>query len=68
MNNELRTKSEEFRNLFTTISAKQMELSSQEHMIKLLEESNERSQMLRVKQEEKICHMEEEISQLKQTM
>lgn len=45
-----------------------MELSSQENMIKLLEESNERTQMLRVKQEEKISHMEEEISQLKQTM
>lgn len=68
LNNELRTKSEEFRNLFTTISAKQMELSNQEHMIKLLEESNDRSQMLRVKQEEKISRMEEEISHLKQTM
>lgn len=45
-----------------------MELSRQEHMIKLLEESNERSQMLRVKQEEKIGRMEEEIARLKQTM
>uniref|UniRef100_A0A1B0G9T0 Uncharacterized protein n=1 Tax=Glossina morsitans morsitans TaxID=37546 RepID=A0A1B0G9T0_GLOMM len=68
LNNELRIKSEEFRNLFTTISAKQMELSNQEHMIKLLEESNDRSQMLRVKQEEKIGRMEEEIAHLKQTM
>uniref|UniRef100_A0A1A9WV28 Uncharacterized protein n=1 Tax=Glossina brevipalpis TaxID=37001 RepID=A0A1A9WV28_9MUSC len=68
LNNELRVKSEEFRNLFTTISAKQMELSNQEHMIKLLEESNDRSQMLRVKQEEKIGRMEEEIAHLKQTM
>lgn len=68
LNNELKIKSEEFRNLFTTISAKQMELSNQEHMIKLLEESNDRSQMLRVKQEEKIGRMEEEIAHLKQTM
>ncbi|XP_067628127.1 golgin subfamily A member 6-like protein 22 isoform X2 [Eurosta solidaginis] len=68
LNNELRTKSEEFHNLFTTLSHKQMEVSRQEHMIKLLEESNERSQMLRVKQEEKIGRMEEEIAHLKQTM
>ncbi|XP_017479664.1 PREDICTED: interaptin isoform X3 [Rhagoletis zephyria] len=68
LNNELRTKSEEFHNLFSTLSNKQMELSRQEHMIKLLEESNERSQMLRVKQEEKIGRMEEEIAHLKQTI
>ncbi|XP_036230795.2 myosin heavy chain, clone 203 isoform X4 [Bactrocera oleae] len=68
LNNDLRTKSEEFQNLFNTLSNKQMELSRQEHMIKLLEESNERSQMLRVKQEEKIGRMEEEIARLKQTM
>ncbi|XP_018794906.1 PREDICTED: coiled-coil domain-containing protein 18 isoform X4 [Bactrocera latifrons] len=68
LNNDLRTKSEEFQNLFNTLSNKQMELSRQEHMIKLLEESNERSQMLRVKQEEKIGRMEEEIARLKQTI
>ncbi|XP_053961982.1 uncharacterized protein LOC128865720 isoform X2 [Anastrepha ludens] len=68
LNNELRTKSEEFNNLFNTLSHKQMELSRQEHMIKLLEESNDRSQMLRVKQEEKIGRMEEEIANLKQTI
>ncbi|XP_004522886.1 polyamine-modulated factor 1-binding protein 1 isoform X2 [Ceratitis capitata] len=68
LNNDLRTKAEEFQNLFSTLSHKQMELSRQEHMIKLLEESNERSQMLRVKQEEKIGRMEEEIANLKQTI
>lgn len=68
LNSELQAKSEEFRNLFTTLSAKQMELANQEHIIKLLEESNERGQMLRVKQEEKIGRMEEELAYLKQTM
>ncbi|XP_037814123.1 rho-associated protein kinase 1 [Lucilia sericata] len=68
LNRELQAKSEEFRNLFTTLSAKQMEVANQEHIIKLLEESNERSQMLRVKQEEKIGRMEEELTHLKQTI
>lgn len=45
-----------------------MEVSNQEHIIKLLEESNERSQLLRVKQEEKIGRMEDELAHLKQTM
>ncbi|XP_046811792.1 nuclear matrix constituent protein 1 [Lucilia cuprina] len=68
LNRELQAKSEEFRNLFTNLSAKQMEVANQEHIIKLLEESNERSQMLRVKQEEKIGRMEEELTHLKQTI
>ncbi|TMW49363.1 hypothetical protein DOY81_005559 [Sarcophaga bullata] len=68
LNAELQAKSEEFRNLITNLSAKQMELVNQEHIIKLLEESNERSQMLRVKQEEKIGRMEEELAHLKQTI
>ncbi|XP_065370205.1 putative leucine-rich repeat-containing protein DDB_G0290503 isoform X2 [Calliphora vicina] len=68
LNGELQTKSEEFRNLFTNLSAKQVEVANQEHIIKLLEESNERSQMLRVKQEEKIGRMEEELAHLKQTI
>lgn len=68
LNCELQNKSEEFRNLFNNLSAKQVEVSNQEHIIKLLEESNERSQLLRVKQEEKIGRMEDELAHLKQTM
>ncbi|KAM7343859.1 salto isoform 2-T2 [Cochliomyia hominivorax] len=68
LNCELQVKSEEFRNLFNSLSAKQVEASNQEHIIKLLEESNERSQLLRVKQEEKIGRMEEELAHLKQTI
>lgn len=68
LNCELQSKKEEFQNLFSTLSTKQLELSRQAHMIKLLEESNDRSQILRVKQEEKIGRMEEEIAQLRHTM
>ncbi|XP_073813480.1 salto isoform X2 [Musca autumnalis] len=68
LQNELRAKSEEFQNLYTNINNKQLELSNQEHMLKLLEESNERSQMLRVQQEEKIGRLEEDIAHLKQTI
>lgn len=68
LHSELRSKKEDCDSLYAKINAKQLELSNQEHMIKLLEESNERSQMLRIKQEEKIGRMEEDIANLKQTM
>ncbi|XP_005181626.2 centromere-associated protein E isoform X1 [Musca domestica] len=68
LTNDLRVKTEEFQNLYTNINDKQVELSNQEHMIKLLEESNERCQLLRVQQEEKIGRLEEDIAHLKQTI
>ncbi|XP_055855164.1 CAP-Gly domain-containing linker protein 1 isoform X2 [Episyrphus balteatus] len=65
---EILTKTEEFQNLFSTLSAKQIELTRQEHMIKLLQENNERAQKLRVRQEAKIAKLEEEIFALKNTI
>lgn len=65
---EILTKTEEFQNLFATLSSKQIELTRQEHMIKLLQENNERAQQLRVRQEAKIGKLEEEILALKHTI
>lgn len=65
---EVLTKTEEFQNLFSTLSAKQIELTRQEHMIKLLQENNDRAQNLRVRQEAKIAKLEEEILALKHTI
>ena len=68
MNHEITAKAEELQNLFSTLGTKQMELTRQEHIIKRLEENNDRNQRLRVKQEEKICRLENEISELKNVM
>ncbi|XP_075168574.1 salto isoform X2 [Haematobia irritans] len=65
---EVRIKTEDFQNLCDKINSKQEELSNQAHVIKLLEENNNRNQMLRIKQEEKIGRMEDDINQLKQTI
>ncbi|XP_055906027.1 putative leucine-rich repeat-containing protein DDB_G0290503 [Eupeodes corollae] len=65
---EILTKTEEFQNLFSTLSTNQMELTRQEHVIRLLQENNERAQHLRVRQEAKIAKLEEEILELKQTI
>lgn len=65
MNSEISAKAEELQNLFSTLGTKQLEVNRQEHIIKMLEENNERSQKLRVKQEEKIARLESENAELK---
>ncbi|XP_068147400.1 uncharacterized protein salto isoform X2 [Drosophila tropicalis] len=65
---ELASRDEEFRNLFGTLSSKQMEVSRQEHIIKLLEENNKRGSMLRLKQEERNAVMQDEIIKLRSSI
>ncbi|XP_030382504.1 myosin heavy chain, muscle isoform X3 [Scaptodrosophila lebanonensis] len=68
INNHLFLKNEEFLNLFGTLSSKQMEVRRAEHIIKLLEENNVRTSLLRIKQEERNALMQDEIAHLKRTI
>uniref|UniRef100_B4MQK6 GK21411 n=1 Tax=Drosophila willistoni TaxID=7260 RepID=B4MQK6_DROWI len=68
VNGELISRNEEFRNLFGTLSSKQMEVRRQNHIIKLLEENNKRGSMLRIKQEERNAVMQDEIFRLRSSM
>ncbi|CAD7089419.1 unnamed protein product [Hermetia illucens] len=65
MNHEISAKAEELQNLFSTLGTKQLEVNRQEHIIKMLEENNERNQRLRVKQEDRIARLENENAELK---
>lgn len=60
LNNEISVKSEELQNIFSTLGMKQLELNRQEHIIHMLQEHNDRNQIVRVRLEEKIAKLERE--------
>lgn len=66
--NELASTNEQFQNLCTTLSIKQSKLHSQEHVIKLLEESNARSVKLHTKLAEKNALLKDELDHLRRTV
>ncbi|XP_017835896.1 median body protein isoform X2 [Drosophila busckii] len=66
--NELASTNEQFQNLCSTLSVKQTKLHSQEHVIKLLEESNARSIKLHTKLGEKNSLLKEEVENLRRTV
>lgn len=68
MNHEISAKAEELQNLFSTLGTKQLEVSRQDHIIRMLEENNERNQRIRVCQEERIAKLEYENMELKQIL
>uniref|UniRef100_A0A1I8QB94 Uncharacterized protein n=1 Tax=Stomoxys calcitrans TaxID=35570 RepID=A0A1I8QB94_STOCA len=61
---ELCSCSQEVHTLNEKIYAKQLEFTEQQHIIKLLEENNKRSQIMRIKQEEKMSRMTEDIAHM----
>ncbi|XP_017961719.1 putative leucine-rich repeat-containing protein DDB_G0290503 [Drosophila navojoa] len=68
MTNELAATNEQFQNLCSKLTAKQTKLRSQEHVIKLLEESNERSVKLHTKLGEKNAMLKDELDHLRRTV
>lgn len=68
MTNELAATNEQFQNLCSKLTAKQTKLHSQEHVIKLLEESNERSVKLHTKLGEKNAMLKDELDHLRRTV
>ncbi|XP_034108575.2 uncharacterized protein LOC117570821 isoform X2 [Drosophila albomicans] len=68
INNELSATNEQFQNLCSTLGTKQMKLHRQEHVIKLLEESNERSVRLHTKLGEKNALLKDELEHLRRTV
>ncbi|XP_034478840.1 putative leucine-rich repeat-containing protein DDB_G0290503 isoform X2 [Drosophila innubila] len=66
--NELASTNEQFQNLCSTLSIKQTKLHSQEHVIKLLEESNARSVKLHTKLGEKNALLKDELEHLRRTV
>ena len=68
MNHEIMAKSEELQNLFSTLGDKQLEVSRQEQLIKMLEDNNKRNHKIRVRQEERIGRLENENTELKQLL
>ncbi|XP_037945544.1 paramyosin [Teleopsis dalmanni] len=68
LNKKLVERDEEYKSLFKTLNHKQVDVVRYEHMIRLLVNNNERSQMLRVRMEEKLASMEDEIRHLQQTI
>lgn len=68
MTNELAATNEQFQTLCSKLTAKQTKLHTQEHVIKLLEESNERSVKLHTKLGEKNAMLKDELDQLRRTV
>ncbi|KAL7736321.1 hypothetical protein ACLKA6_014794 [Drosophila palustris] len=68
ISNELASTNEQFQNLCSTLSMKQTKLHSQEHVIKLLEESNARSVKLHTKLGEKNALLKDELEHLRRTV
>ncbi|XP_064538020.1 myosin-11 isoform X2 [Drosophila montana] len=68
ISNELASTNEQFQNLCSTLSTKQTKLHSQEHVIKLLEESNARSVKLHTKLGEKNALLKDELDHLRRTV
>lgn len=68
MKHEISAKAEELENTISTLSAKQMEITRQEHIIKMLEENDERIQRFRIKQEERIAKLESDNAEFKHLM
>ncbi|XP_023168693.2 putative leucine-rich repeat-containing protein DDB_G0290503 isoform X2 [Drosophila hydei] len=68
ISNELASTNEQFQNLCSTLSTKQTKLHNQEHVIKLLEESNARSVKLHTKLGEKNALLKDELDHLRRTV
>lgn len=68
MDHEISAREEEMHNLFSTLSTKQMEVSRQDQLIKMLEECNAHNLMIRGKQFERISQLEKEKTELKKRL
>lgn len=68
VNFDLASKTEELSNLFSTLGAKQLEITRQEHIIKMLEESNERNEDIKKTQSNRIDTLENDIMKLKDSV
>ncbi|KAL5292431.1 hypothetical protein ACFFRR_011319 [Megaselia abdita] len=68
VNFELASKTEELQNLFSTLGAKQLEIARQEHLIKMLEETNERNEDIKKNQSNRIEQLETDIMKLKDSV
>lgn len=68
LNHEVSVKAEELENLFSTLGTKQMQVTRQDHIIQMLETNNERYQLIRVKQDQRITNLELENEKLQQML
>lgn len=68
VNYELASKTEELQNLFSTLGTKQLEITRQEHLIKILEESKERNEDIKQTQANRIEQLEKDIMKLKDSV
>lgn len=68
LNYELASKTEEIQNLFSTLGNKQLEITRQEHLIKILEESNERNEDIKKTQANRIEQLQNDIIKLKDSV
>lgn len=68
MDFEINAREEEMHNLFSTLSTKQMEVSRQDQLIKMLEECNAHNLRIRQRQFERISRLEKENGDLKRQL
>lgn len=68
LNYELASKTEEVQNLFSSLGAKQLEMTRQEHYIKMLEDSNERNEEIKKSQASRIELLERDLLKLKDSV
>lgn len=68
INYEMASKTEEIQNLFSTLGAKQLEITRQDHLIKMLEESNTRNEDIKKGQANRIEQLENDIMKLKDSV
>lgn len=68
INYELASKTEELQNLFSTLGSKQLEITRQEHLIKVLEDTNERNNDIKKSQADRIEQLENDIAKLKESV
>lgn len=68
MDFEISAREEEMHNLFSTLSTKQMEVSRQDQLIKMLEECNAHNLKIRSRQFERITRLEKEKTELRKRL